>query len=125
MRRKHPFLRSDPAANLGLPPNVKSVRQAVAADEQRYLFPLTPLGSGGDGQDFGEQRFPGDHSDIGRGHGPDTRDLSYAPLEYIWSGGIAVGVPFGPLPDFTFTGNTTPHDLSSGFPYNIFPKRPR
>ena len=24
-----------------------------------------------------------------------------------------------------FTGNTTPHDLSSGFPYNIFPKRPR
>lgn len=111
--------------NLGLPPNVKVARQAVAADEQRYLFPLTPLGSGGDGQDFDETYFPGDHSDIGRGHGADTRDLSFAPLYYIWSEGIAAGVPFGPLPDFTFTGNTTPHDLSSGFPYSIFPKRPR
>jgi hypothetical protein len=110
---------------LNLPPNVKAARQVVAADEQRYLFPSTPLGSGGDGQDFGEQFFPGDHSDMGGGHGLDTRDLSYAPLQYIWSGGIAVRVPFGPLPDFIFTGNTTPHDLSSGFPYNLFPKRPR
>jgi RHS repeat-associated protein len=111
--------------NLKLPPNVRIARQAVAADEQRYLFPLTPLTSSGDAHDLGERRFPGDHSDIGRGHGSDTRDLSYAPLEYIWSEGIAVGVPFGPLPGFHFSGNTTPHDLSSKFPHNIFPKRPR
>jgi len=111
--------------NLGLPPNFKVARQAVGADEQRYLFPLTPLGSGGDGQDFEEVYFPSDHSDIGRGHERDTRDMSFAPYYYIWSEGRAAGVPFGPLRDFTFTGNTTPHDLSSGFPYTIFPKRPR
>src|SRR5947199_10206024 len=62
--------------NLGLPPNVQVARQAVAADEQRYLFPLTPLGSGDNGRDLQEIFFQGDHSDIGRGHGNDTRDLS-------------------------------------------------
>jgi hypothetical protein len=36
--------------------------------KKRFLFPLTPLGSGGDGQNYDKTRFSGDHSDIGRGH---------------------------------------------------------
>ncbi len=110
---------------LDLPPNVKVARHAVAADEQRYLFPSTPLNQGRSDQDFGEELFPGDHSDIGRGYGNDTRDLSFEPLYYIWSEGIAAGVPFGPLPGFSFMGNSTPHNLSLVFPYNMFPKRLR
>jgi RHS repeat-associated protein len=111
--------------HMDLPANVETARQAIAEDERRFLFPLTPLNSAGEGQDFDEQRFPGDHSDIGRGHGNDSNDLSRAPLEYIWNAGINAGVPFGPLPAFVPTGNTTPHDLSVRFPHNLFPKRPR
>jgi RHS repeat-associated protein len=107
---------------MGLPGEVQHAAQATAEDERRLLFPLTPLG---DREGFDEQNFPGDHSDIGRGHGRRTNDLSRAPLEYIWNQGRAAGVPFGPLPDYTPTGNTTPHDLSRKFPHNLFPKRPR
>jgi RHS repeat-associated protein len=107
---------------MDLPGAVGNAAQATAQNERRFLFPLTRLGQR-DG--FDEQGFPGDHSDIGRGHGDDTNDLSRAPLEYIWNQGRAAGVPFGPLPDYTPTGNTTPHDLSRKFPYNLFPKRPR
>jgi hypothetical protein len=67
----------------------------------------------------------GDHSDNGHGHGYETNDLSFAPLYYIWSEGMAANVPFGPLPAFQFTGDRTPHDLSATFPYSLFPKRPR
>jgi len=56
---------------------------------------------------------------------PRTNDLSRAPLEYIWNQGRSAGAPFGPLPQYTPTGNTTPHDLSRKFPHNLFPKRPR
>ncbi|MBX3737161.1 MAG: DUF2235 domain-containing protein [Candidatus Didemnitutus sp.] len=107
---------------MNLPGTVGNAAQATAQNERRFLFPLTRLG---DRNGFDEQRFPGDHSDIGRGHGKDTNDLSRAPLEYIWNQGRAAGVPFGPLPDYTPTGNTTPHDLSRKFPHNLFPKRPR
>ena len=112
--------------NLGirmdLPGSVGNAAQATAQNERRFLFPLTPLGSR---NGFDEQGFPGDHSDIGRGHGKETNDLSRAPLEYIWNQGRAAGAPFGPLPDYTPTGDTTPHDLSRNFPHNLFPKRPR
>jgi RHS repeat-associated protein len=112
--------------NLGirmdLPSAVVNAAQATAQHEMRVLFPLTPLGVR-DG--FSEQSFPGDHSDVGRGHGKKTNDLSRAPLEYIWNQGRSVGVPFGALPNFTPIGDTTPHDLSRRFPYNIFPKRLR
>ncbi len=107
---------------MDLPATVLRAAQAIAMDEKRLLFPLTPLGMR-DG--FHEQGFPGDHSDIGRGHGDDTNDLSRAPLEYIWSQGREVDVPFGPLPAFVPTGNRMPHDLSRRFPYNLLPKRPR
>jgi len=103
-------------------PNVYRAAQATSQDEKRHLFPLTPLGAG---QGFDEKSFPGDHSDIGRGHGKDTNDLSRAPLEYIWKQGRAAGAPFGSLPQYIPTGNTTQHDLSRKFPHNLFPKRPR
>jgi hypothetical protein len=107
---------------MDLPSTAVNAAQATAQHEMRFLFPLTPLGVR-DG--FSEQSFPGDHSDIGRGHGKKTNDLSRAPLEYVWNQGRSVGVPFRPLPDFTPTGNTMPHNLSRNFPHNLFPKRPR
>jgi RHS repeat-associated protein len=102
--------------------NVLHAAQATARDEKRHLFPLTPLGPG---EGFDEQSFPGDHSDIGRGHRKNNNDLSRAPLEYIWNQGRSAGVPFRTLPQYTPTGNATPHDLSRKFPHNLFPKRPR
>jgi RHS repeat-associated protein len=113
--------------NLNLPPSVQNAAHATSQDEQRFLFPLTPLIPAGPGQNFSEQSFPGDHSDIGRGHRGDTNDLSRAPLQYIWSQGRAAGVPFGPLPPYTPTGNTTPHNLNTGVMslWGILPTRPR
>ncbi len=110
-----------------LPGGVQNAAQATAQDERRLLFPLTPLNPAGPGQNFSEQSFPGDHSDNGRGHGSDTNDLSRAPLEYIWNQGRAAGVPFGPLPPYTPTGNTTPHDLSTGPSglWGLLPTNPR
>jgi uncharacterized protein (DUF2235 family) len=107
----------------GIPGSVQNASQATAQDEQRLLFPLTPL----TGPNTNEQSFPGDHSDIGRGHGANTNDLSRAPLEYIWNQGRAAGVPFGPLPPYTPTGNTTPHDLSTGPSglWGVLPTNPR
>jgi len=55
-----PGNRIDIGYNFNIPPNVKVARQAVAADEKRYLFPLTPLGAGVSGQDFHERYFPGE-----------------------------------------------------------------
>jgi RHS repeat-associated protein len=107
---------------MDLPGTVGNAAQATAQNERRFLFPLTPLG---DREGFDEQGFPGDHSDIGRGHGKGTNDLSRAPLEYMWNQGRAAGAPFGSLPQYTPTGNTTPHDLSRKFPHNLFPKRTR
>jgi uncharacterized protein (DUF2235 family) len=110
---------------LNLPPNVGIGRQAVAQDEKRSSFPPTPLNPALPGQDFKQVYFPGDHSDIGHGHGLDSNDLSYAPLKYIWSEGRNNGVPFGPLPPFVYTGNTTPHDLSSDWPWILLPNTSR
>jgi hypothetical protein len=56
---------------------------------------------------------------------PDPFCPRCAPLEYIWNQGRAAGAPFGLLPQYTPTGNTTPHDLSRKFPHNLFPKRTR
>ena len=110
---------------LDIPSDVEMVRQATAQDERRSSFPLTSLNDPLPGQDFEELPFPGDHSDIGHGHGLDSNELSYAPLIYIWSEGRNKGVPFGPLPSIIYTGNTTPHDLSSSFPWLLFPTTSR
>jgi uncharacterized protein (DUF2235 family) len=107
---------------MNLPAQVLNAAHATSLDEKRYLFPLSPL-EARDG--FTEQGFRGDHSDIGRGHGRKTNDLSRAPLEFIWQAARSAGVPFRELPAYTPTGNTNPHDLSRNFPHNLFAQRPR
>jgi len=56
------------------------------------------------------------------GTGRIANDLSFAPLSYIWSEGIAAGVPFGPMPSFAFSGNRTPHDLKCDWPLQNIPE---
>ena len=107
--------------DLNLPPNVQMGRQAKAWDEKRYSFPVTSIFPGLSGQNLAEQWFPGDHSDIGHNHLTLNNDLVWGPLEYIRSAGVSVGVPFGPLPPHTLTGDTTPHNLAGTFPFLLIP----
>jgi RHS repeat-associated protein len=107
-----PGNRVDIGVPLDLPDIVQAAAQAVAKDEKRILFPLTRFDTSR--TNFDESEFSGDHSDIGRGHGPDTNALSRAPLEYIWRKGLAAGAEFGSLPptDKWASPSTEPHDLS-------------
>jgi len=109
-----------------MPPNVQMAAHAVAINEKRGPFDYAPLEQG---EDFYEVQFPGDHSDIGRGHGKDTNLLSIAPLDYIWAVGRSVGVPFGEIPSWVFDvkQNYTPHDLSNNLwpPYILTPDNER
>jgi len=89
---------------MGLPPNVEHAAQAVARDERRAEFPLTPLNVPSAGQVFSEQVFAGDHSDIGGGHEEGQNLLALEPLFYIWSKGREAGAPFGAL-QLVFTQN--------------------
>jgi len=98
--------------NLKLPDLVEHAAHAVAADENRGVFPLSPIDD--TKPHFDQKYFTGDHSDIGRGHGNDTNFLSLAPLFYIYHKGISAGVPFGDLSEDlyeNFNSSITPHDL--------------
>lgn len=91
---------------------------AISRDK-RNDFPVTRFANQGN-----EKIFPGDHSDIGRGHGSDTNRLSYAPLMYIYKNAKNAGVKFTRTPNLgTHSNNKTPHDLSPtlpwGFRYNV------
>ena len=107
--------------NLDIPPNVKWVAHALARDEKRALFPLTPLNKPRPDQHFFELAFPGDHSDIGGGHSElkngrwvsDNRILSKAPLKFIHFSGVIAEAPFGPLPKRNLINSRQPHDLST------------
>ncbi len=111
--------------NLKLPPNVEHSAQAVAKDEHRSKFPLTPLSKPGPGQVYSQEIFPGDHSDIGGGWESSRNWLSLAPLEYIWKAGRAAGVPFGPLPPLDYYDDETPHDMSNDWKYRMDENPPR
>jgi uncharacterized protein (DUF2235 family) len=119
---------------MGLPPNVEKAAQAIARDERRSQFPLTPLNGPTARQQFSQQVFVGDHSDIGGGHEEGQNQLAQAPLLYIWSKGREAGVPFGPLNWVTDHGqrylevsgerrpwayqlNAMPHDLTTSILY--------
>ncbi len=115
----------NPGIRMDLPPNVHYAAQAVAKDEHRSKFPLTPLNKPGAGQEFSQTIFPGDHSDIGGGWEWRRNLLSRAPLEYIWNAGKRVGVPFGPLPPIDYKDDDTPHDRTADFPYTLDPNPPR
>ena len=124
----------NPGIRMGLPPNVEHAAQAVAQDERRSQFPLTPLNRAGYEQTFSERVFEGDHSDIGGGYEQDQNLLALAPLFYIWSKGRSAGVPFGPVNlvwdqhqyylevggerrPWAYQLGQTPHDLSTSLPY--------
>jgi RHS repeat-associated protein len=119
---------------MGLPPNVEHAAQAIAKDERRAEFPLTPINVPAEGQQFSQRLFSGDHSDIGGGHEENQNLLALAPLFYIWSSGRAAQVPFGPLDvvidqgqqfievagtrrPWAYHPNTTPHDLTTSILY--------
>ncbi|NQU38648.1 MAG: DUF2235 domain-containing protein [Lentisphaerae bacterium] len=119
---------------MGLPPNVQSVAQAIAKDEHRAAFPLTPLNEALPGQRFSQHIFRGDHSDIGGGHRDNQNLLALAPLFYIHERGHSAGVPFGPLNlamedgqiflevggkrrPWAYQWNLNPHDLTEKWYY--------
>lgn len=105
----------DTVASMGLPGNninvtydlkidpefVKSARQAVAADEFRFQFDLSSIGTGFGkmpSENFVERYFRGAHSDIGGGYSPDSRgkvnSLARATLHWMHQEALAQGVPF-------------------------------
>ena len=110
--------------NLKLSDQIQNAAQAVARDEKRNAFPETRIRKRAG---FSEKIFPGDHSDIGRGHGSDTSILSIAPLLYIYNKAKASNVPFGEIPSwvYTYDGNRTPHDLSAQLPWSLWDNKGR
>lgn len=107
--------------DLSIPGNVEHVRHAIAQDEYRGMFPLSPvLDPDGTGVDprIVERPFRGSHSDIGGGY--DVGDRSNFALNWMYHEAIRVGVPFGPLnpedigasdPVMHDTGGTGPRDI--------------
>lgn len=110
--------------NLELSDRVQNAAQAVARDEKRYAFPVTRIRKK---TGFYEKIFPGDHSDIGRGHEGDTNVLSIAPLLYIYNKATSSNVPFGQIPSWVYTyyGNRTSHDLSVQLPWSLWDNKGR
>jgi hypothetical protein len=82
---------------MNLPPNVLHVAHAIAADEKRREFPMTPLNASSVGQQFSQRVFRGDHADIGGQYEKDQNILALMPLFYVWAKGREVGVPFGTI----------------------------
>jgi uncharacterized protein (DUF2235 family) len=84
---------------LSIPKNVRHVRQAVAADEKRGVFPLSSVLSGPNAPPdprIVEQLFRGAHSDIGGGY--EDGDRSNFALMWMRNEAASLGVPFDPIP---------------------------
>lgn len=96
---------------LAIPTEVKNVYQAVALNEQRYLFPGESIGRGV------QRGFIGSHADIGGSYG--TGDLSDVALNWIYEQAKASGIK---MKTWSATGHdewrvvTNPvlHDKSNG-----------
>ncbi|WP_433786779.1 DUF2235 domain-containing protein [Actinomycetospora sp. CA-101289] len=81
-----------------LDPRIPDARHAVSLDEMRGPFrpTLWDQSAAGIGQDITQTWFPGDHCDVGGGHGDDS-GLSDGALEWmIEQAHAAVGLPFTP-----------------------------
>ena len=103
---------------MDLPPNVKYAAHAIARDERRSAFPLSPLNDPRPGQIFKQKVFKGDHSDIGGGHEEGNNLLSHEPLLYMWSQGLRADVPFGNIDlGERYKDDYTPHDLTKKLIY--------
>ncbi len=98
--------------DLSIPSNVRTVRHAIAADEERGTFPLSSVLSGPDAlktRRIVEHSFRGAHSDIGGGY--EDGDRSNFALMWMRYEGASVGVPFGELlPEDIGARNPIIHD---------------
>ncbi len=101
------------AWQMAIPSEAKNVFQAVALNEQRYLFPGESIGTGT------QRGFIGSHADIGGSYG--TGDLSDVALNWIVNQAKNSGVkmfdwndPSVAHPEWGIVTNPVLHDKSSG-----------
>ena len=84
--------------DFSVPPNVRTVRHAIARDEPRGTFPSMRISSDDCPPDnrIVEKEFDGSHSDIGGGY-EDDDTLSRIPLSWMWSEMKRAGLPVDDL----------------------------
>ncbi|AJW95895.1 T6SS phospholipase effector Tle1-like catalytic domain-containing protein [Burkholderia gladioli] len=93
-----PALHLDWASELAIPPAVERCMHFVAAHEVRRAFPLDSVRiDAAYPSNCVEVVYPGVHSDVGGGYGPDEqgrdKDLSYVPLRHMLAEALRAGVP--------------------------------
>ncbi|AHI67890.1 T6SS phospholipase effector Tle1-like catalytic domain-containing protein [Burkholderia thailandensis] len=97
-----PALHLDWASELAVPAEIERCVHYVAAHEVRQAFPLDSVRVDKTYLDNCEEVvYPGVHSDIGGGYGPDEQgrhqDLSLIPLRHMFAEALRAGVPLTPL----------------------------
>ncbi|AIP65264.1 T6SS phospholipase effector Tle1-like catalytic domain-containing protein [Burkholderia thailandensis] len=97
-----PALHLDWASELAVPAEIERCVHYVAAHEVRQAFPLDSVRVDKTYPDNCEEVvYPGVHSDIGGGYGPDEQgrhqDLSLIPLRHMFAEALRAGVPLTPL----------------------------
>ncbi|MBU9197497.1 DUF2235 domain-containing protein [Burkholderia gladioli] len=97
-----PALYLDWASELAIPAEVESCMHFVSAHEVRRAFPLDSVRVGKTYPDnCNEVVFPGVHSDVGGGYGPDeqgrNQDLALIPLRHMFAEALRAGVSLTPL----------------------------
>ncbi|AJY32527.1 hypothetical protein BTM_5374 [Burkholderia thailandensis 34] len=97
-----PALHLDWASELAVPAEIERCVHYVAAHEVRQAFPLDSVRVDKTYPDNCEEVvYPGVHSDIGGGYGPDEQgrhqDLSLIPLRHMFADALRAGVPLTSL----------------------------
>jgi uncharacterized protein (DUF2235 family) len=109
---------SNPGFDLSIPPNVLTVRHAIAENENRREFPLSSAVDLDNPNDprIEERGFPGAHSDVGGGYEGNNIASRY-PLAWMWQEAVAAGVPLAPLlpEDADVSGMAYYHDSRRTF----------
>ncbi|WP_186018334.1 T6SS phospholipase effector Tle1-like catalytic domain-containing protein [Burkholderia gladioli] len=97
-----PALHLDWASELAIPAEVERCVHYVSAHEVRRAFPLDSVRIDSTyPSNCQEVVYPGVHSDVGGGYGPDEQgrdnDLSLIPLRHMFAEALRAGVPLRPL----------------------------
>lgn len=97
-----PALHLDWASELAVPAEVERCLHYVSAHEVRRAFPLDSVRVDKTyPANCEEVVYPGVHSDVGGGYGPDDQgrdqDLSLIPLRHMFAEALRAGVPLTPL----------------------------
>ncbi|WP_186268933.1 T6SS phospholipase effector Tle1-like catalytic domain-containing protein [Burkholderia gladioli] len=97
-----PALHLDWASELAIPPEVERCVHYISAHEVRRAFPLDSVRvDKAYPTNCEEVVYPGVHSDVGGGYGPDeqgrTQDLSLIPLRHMLAEALRSGVPLKAL----------------------------